>query len=654
MISQETIDAIFQSAHIEEVVEDYVQLTKRGVNLKGLCPFHDDKTPSFTVSPTRNIYKCFGCGKGGNSVNFLMEHEGLSYPEALRSLARKYNIPIEETQVPEEYEQERQERDSLFLINEFAKEFYKKQLFETDLGKSIGLSYFKDRGLLYKTLEAFGLGFAPGSRDAFTKNAIEAGYNIEFLRKLGLTTDKDRDFFYNRVIFPIHNIAGKVVAFAGRHLTSDKKSPKYINSKESEIYHKSRVLYGLHLAKSAIRKEEHCLLVEGYTDVISLHQSGVQHVVASSGTALTADQVKLIKRYTTKIKILYDGDPAGIKAAMRGIDLILEQDMNVELVLFPQGEDPDSFIKSVGVTAFKEYLDKESQDFILFKTNLILSEAGNDPMKKAGLIKDIIESLAHIPDTIKRSVYTRQCSELLKVDEHILVTETNKVMSKRLRDSRINKLRESRYEHDEQSRVLERDSFEATQSTAKKEDPGASDEYQERDIIRVLILYGDRPMQDGEQETSIGKYILSNIQEAISAFDNKLYARIATEYGLALADGKILDTNYFTQHPDPDVSALAIEFCASPYEYSDNWQKMWDIRLQTQPMPDENEQQDSMQALNRFFLRKYKKMSATNLEQIKAFQESGDTDSLLKHLQVQNMLIEKRNEIANKLNTVIL
>ncbi|MCB0688470.1 MAG: DNA primase [Saprospiraceae bacterium] len=653
MISQETIDAIFQATHIEDVIEDYVHLTKRGVNLKGLCPFHDEKTPSFTVSPARNIYKCFGCGKGGNAINFLMEHEGLSYPEVLRHLAAKYNIPIQEDQMPEEYEAEKKERDSLYLINEYARDFYRNQLFHTDLGKSIGLSYFKERGLLRKTMDAFELGFATTSRDELTKSAVQAGYKIDFLRQLGLTTEHDRDFFFNRVMFPIHNISGKVVAFAGRHLTTDKKSPKYINSKESEIYHKSKVLYGMHLAKQAIRKEDFCLLVEGYTDVLSLHQSGIENVVASSGTSLTVDQVKLVKRYTRQIKILYDGDAAGVKAALRGIDLVLEQDLNVELVLLPEGEDPDSYIKKVGVTAFREYLQNESTDFILFKTNLILKEAGNDPVKKAGLIKDIIESLSHIPDPIKRSVYTRQCAELLKVDESILVAETNKLLSKNLRDARINQLREGREDHELQQQILEKERQKAV-SEKWSEEKTLTDEFQDRDIVRILILYGDRSIEIEQEKMSISQYILSEIQEALSFFDNSLYAKVVTEYGIALANGNQLHTDYFIRHQDQAISQLAIEICSSPYELSENWQKMWDIRLETQPMPEENEVQDAIQALYRFLLKKYQKMSEENLKQIKTYQNDGDEESLLKHLQVQGMLVEQRNKIAAKLNTVIL
>ncbi len=654
MISQSSIDAIFQATQIAVVIEDYVKLTKRGVNYKGLCPFHDEKTPSFTVSPTRNIYKCFGCGRGGNAVNFLMEHEGLSYPEALRLLAQKFNISIEETQLPENYQIEKQERDSLYLVNAFAGDFYKNQLFNSDMGKSVGLSYFKKRGFIQKTLESFDLGYASADRDSLTKAATSAGYKIEFLRKLGLTNKHDRDFFFNRVIFPIHNLSGKIVAFAGRQLTEEKKSPKYVNSKESDIYHKSKVLYGLHLAKQAIRKEDYCLMVEGYTDVLSLHQSGVHNVVASSGTALTVDQIRLVKRYTKQIKILFDGDPAGIKAAMRGIDLVLAQDMNVKLVLLPPGEDPDSYITKVGVSAFKDFLDDQARDFILFKTNLLLKEAGDDPVKKSNLIRDIIDSLAHIPNTITRSVYTRQCAELLNVEEHLIVSETNKVMSKRMRDERINRFREAKTDHEVFRERTDQDLRKAP-GTTQQTNVDLSDEYQEKDIIRILILFGHR-MIEAEHGTNytIAQFVLSNIQEVIPEFDNQLYRKIATEYGLTLADGKELTTDHFINHSDPEIAKLATEFCASPYDYSENWAKMYDIKLETQPMPDDNQIQDSIQAVYRLQLRKYKKMSDENLKQIKIFQENDDQDSLLKHLSVQKMLVEKRNEIADKLNTVIL
>lgn len=652
MISQRSIDTIFATTRIDEVVEDFVRLKKRGINLIGLCPFHDEKTPSFTVSPTRNIFKCFGCGKGGNSVSFLMEHEGMSYPEALRYLARKYSIELEETQVSEEYQEQRQERESLLIINEFARDFFVKQLHETDSGKSIGLSYLKERGLILKTIQYFELGYIGSDKDALTLAAVGTGYNIELLRKLGLTTSNDRDFFFDRIIFPIHDLSGKVVAFAGRQLKSSKKSPKYINSKESEVYNKSRVLYGLHLAKKSIRKEDRCILVEGYTDVLGLVQSGIENVVASSGTALTVDQIKLIKRYTNNIQILYDGDPAGIKAALRGIDLILEQDLNVELVLLPENEDPDSYLKAVGVTAFRSYLSEQAKDFILFKTGLILDEAGDDPVKKASLIKDIIESLARIPDPIKRSVYTKQCSSLLSVDEDILISETNKEISRRMRNHRIDKLREARSDHEILRQQVDQQI--AKTQTYEIDPPTVTDEYQERDIARILILHGNQVIEKEPKEVTAAEYILSNIQETLTAFDNPLYAKVVSEYGKQIELGRKVDANYFINHESQEIAQLAVEFCASPYEYSENWEKMWDVYLQTQPKPEQNVVNDSYQALLRFTLRKLQKMSDENLTKIKECQRAKNQSELIKHLQVQQILIQKRNEVAEKLNTVIL
>ncbi|NND07688.1 MAG: DNA primase [Saprospiraceae bacterium] len=651
MISQETIDAIFNAARIEEVVEEFVPLKKRGINMIGLCPFHDEKTPSFTVSPTRNIYKCFGCGKGGNPVNFIMEHEGSSYPEALRHLAAKYQIEIKESGLPADYQEEKNERDSLFLLNEFALDFYVKQLHETDLGKSIGLSYFKDRGLLLKTIEKFRLGFAPSGPGGLTQAAVAKGYNIEFLRKLGLTTEKDRDFFYNRVMFPIHNANGKVVAFAGRQLTTQKRSPKYINSKESDIYQKSKVLYAMNFAKQAIRKEGSCILVEGYTDVLALHQAGIEHVVAASGTALTADQIRLIKRYTNTVRLLYDGDPAGVKAALRGIDLILQQDLNVEIVMLPEGEDPDSYLRSQGTNTFKQYVEENAKDFILFKTDLVLEETGKDPIKKTELIKDIVRSLAHITDPIKRSVYLRQCSGQLDVDEDLLVSETNQAINKINRDQRIDQMRQARSEARNRPLVMDGLTPDEAKSSSKSK-PGV--DYQERDIARILILHGHKLIVKEPEPVQVASYILAQIQEVIPSFSDALSAKIALLYGQRLANGEETDTSYFIYHTDPDISKLASDFCASPYEYSENWKTMWDIHLQTQPMPEENEVQDSIQALWRFMLKRYQKLSKENMEKIEELREGTNEDELIKHLEVQRMIVTKRNEIAQKLNTVIL
>ncbi|NRB62798.1 MAG: DNA primase, partial [Saprospiraceae bacterium] len=398
MISQKSIQEVLDTARVEDVVQDYVSLKRRGSNFIGLCPFHNEKTPSFSVSPSKNIYKCFGCGEGGGPVQFLMAHDHLSFPEAIRLLAKKYGIELEETQKTAEQVQQQQKQDSLYIVNQFALDYYQDQLFHTDRGKSVGLSYFKNRGFKEETIRKFGLGYAPPGKDNFIQKALAKGYDKSLLQELGLVSRYDADFFRDRVMFTIRNLSGKVIAFAGRIMQKDVKAPKYINSPETEIYHKSDVLYGAFYAKGPIRKEDECILVEGYTDVISLHQSGIENVVASSGTSLTTGQIRLIKRNTPNIKILYDGDAAGIKAALRGLDLVLEQDMNVKVVLLPEGEDPDSYLQSVGVHAFKDYVQQEAKDFILFKADMLLRDPNLDPVKRAENIQDIMGSVARIPD----------------------------------------------------------------------------------------------------------------------------------------------------------------------------------------------------------------------------------------------------------------
>ncbi len=460
MIKEKTVQEIFETARVEDVIQDYVSLKRRGVNLIGLCPFHNEKTPSFTVSPAKNIYKCFGCGKGGNAVQFLMEHEQFTYPEALRHLAAKYGIEIEEEEVSSEERLEQQRADSLFLVNEFAMNYYQEQLFETDLGKSIGLNYFKERGFREETIKKFGLGYAPEGKDKFTLAAVNASYNAELLKQLGLTTDYGSDFFRNRVMFTIRNLSGKVVALAGRIMATDVKAPKYINSPETEIYHKSKVLYGAYFAKGPIRKQDECILVEGYTDVISLHQAGIENVVASSGTSLTTGQIHLIKRYTSNVKVLFDGDPAGIKAALRGIDMLLEQDLNVRIVILPEGEDPDSYLKKVGTEAFKDFINgEEAKDFILLKADLLLQEAGNDPIKRAGIIKEIVQSIARVPDPLKRSLFVKECSRLFEVDENILINETNKAVAGHMKRREQERHIENRRKQREAARAEQQGDF---------------------------------------------------------------------------------------------------------------------------------------------------------------------------------------------------
>jgi len=430
MISKTTIQNIIDAVRIEEVIGDYVNLRKRGANMIGLCPFHNEKTPSFSVSPSKGIYKCFGCGKAGNAVNFIMDHEHYSYPEALKYLAKRYNIEIEEDEYNPEEQQAASERESMFLVNSYAAEFFTKKLLNSEQGKAIGLTYLRDkRGFSEDIIKKFELGYTINEWDSFYKAATDAGYNKEFLVKTGLVVekqDKKYDLFRDRIMFPIHNIAGRIVGFGGRMLGSDKTKPKYVNSPESLIYNKSEILYGIYFAKSAISSSDNCYLVEGYTDVISLVQAGIKNVVASSGTSLTVGQIKLIRRYTTNITILYDGDTAGIKASFRGIDMIVSEGMNVKIVLFPEGEDPDSFAQSRRPAEVQEYITKNASDFITFKTNLLLKEVANDPVKKAALVKEIIHTISLIPDPITRSFYLRECSSLMDIAEQTLMNELNK------------------------------------------------------------------------------------------------------------------------------------------------------------------------------------------------------------------------------------
>lgn len=485
LISKSTIDKVFETARVEEVIGDFVQLKKSGANFKALSPFTDERTPSFMVSPVKQIWKDFSSGKGGNAIAFLMEHEHYSYPEAIRYLARKYQIEIEETVQSDEQKKEADERESMFLVSEFARDYFKEQLWESSSGKAIGLSYFKERGFREETINKFDLGFNPDRWDALTGAALEKGYKLEFLEKTGLTIVKDEagvkkrqfDRFKGRVIFPIHSMSGRVLGFGGRSLKSDKKAAKYVNSPESLIYHKSNVLYGIYHAKQAIAKEDRCYLVEGYTDVIQLWQSGLENVVASSGTALTSQQIRLIKRLTQNITVLFDGDAAGLSAALRGIDLILEQGMNVRVCAFPEGEDPDSFARNHAFEDLVSYLEKESKDFIQFKATALMNKAGGDPIKKAETIRDIVGSIAKIPDRIKREVYIQECARIMEISEGVLFNTL----------AQLGKMQFGKPSG--ASRIPQ----EAFQVVKHEDSPEKVDiQYElERKIIEMLLLYGN-------------------------------------------------------------------------------------------------------------------------------------------------------------------
>ena len=480
MISKSTIEQVFETARVEEVIGDFVNLKKSGSNFKGLSPFSDERTPSFMVSPVKQIWKDFSSGKGGNVVTFLMEHEHFTYPEAIKYLARKYNIEIEETEQTNEQKEEANERESLYLVNEFAKDYFQRILQKTDQGKAIGLSYFKERGFTNETIKAFNLGYSLDEWQAFTDEALRKGYQLEYLEKTGLTIvkdDKQFDRFKGRVMFPIHSMSGRILGFGGRILVSDKKAAKYVNSPESEVYQKSKILYGLFHAKQTIAKEDNCYLVEGYTDVIQFHQKGIRNVVASSGTALTPEQIRLINRLTKNITVLFDGDAAGIRASIRGIDLILEQGMNVKVVMFPNGEDPDSFAKQNTLQELSDFLNDKAQDFIQFKASLLVEEANNDPIKKAETIRDIVNSISKIPDSIKREIYVQECSRIMDISEEVLFSTLAQISKKELQEANKNFKTEQK-------------AFQVI----KHEQPVKKVDYQyelERKIIEILLLYGN-------------------------------------------------------------------------------------------------------------------------------------------------------------------
>lgn len=573
LIPRETIAKIFEAARIEEVVGEFVNLKKSGQSYKGLSPFTDEKNPSFYVSPSKNIYKCFSSGKGGNAVNFLMEHEHLTYPEALRYLAKKYNIEIREEEETEEERQAQDEREALYQVSEFARKFFTSQLNETGPGRAIGLKYFEERDFTRETIDKFQLGYSPDEWDAFTKHALDAGYNPEYLEKTGLTVVKDDrryDRFRGRVIFPIHNLSGRVIGFGARTLKSDDKIPKYLNSVDSEIYNKSKVLYGLYFAKGAIIKEEECLLVEGYTDVISMHQAGFENVVSSSGTALTQDQIRLIKRYTGNITILYDGDPAGIKASFRGIDMILEEGMNVRIVLFPDGEDPDSFARKKRPAEVREFLDANATDFIRFKTGLLLEEAGNDPIKKAALIREIVTSISLIPDAIGRSIYIKECSNLMDIPEQALMNELNKMLRKRY------------YKEKDRQVEIPEERAPAADTLISKEVDITDSTFQERDLLRLLLMYSNHEIsfitnqgekEEEENRVTVAGFIFEEITRDEIRFSSGLYQSIFDTCLELFRKGEPVSEEHFINYGKGEVSAEVVKIVYQPHELSDGWKE---------------------------------------------------------------------------------
>ncbi|CDB83006.1 dNA primase [Bacteroides clarus CAG:160] len=613
MIDQPTIDRILDAAQIYDVVSDFVTLRKRGVNYVGLCPFHDDKTPSFYVSPAKGLCKCFACGKGGNAVHFIMEHEQMSYPEALKYLAKKYGIEIKERELSNEEKLAQSERESLFIVNQFARDYFQNILRNHVDGRSIGMAYFRNRGFRDDIIEKFQLGYCTESHDAMAQEAIKKGYKKEFLIKTGLCYETDdhrlRDRFWGRVIFPVHTLSGKVVAFGGRVLASATKGVKvkYVNSPESEIYHKSNELYGIYFAKQAIVKQDRCFLVEGYTDVISMHQSGIENVVASSGTALTPGQIRLIHRFTNNMTVLYDGDAAGIKASIRGIDMLLEEGMNIKVCLLPDGDDPDSFARKHNSTEFRQFIQEHETDFIRFKTNLLLEDAGKDPIKRAELIGNLVQSISVIPEAIVRDVYIKECAQLLRVEDKLLVSEVAK---------RREMQAEKRAEQTERERrAAARNNMEATAAQGPYTEgdtplatsdgtslpPDMAAEYAdspippednyvsfipqegkegqefykyERLILQMIVRYGEKIMCNATNEegqevpVSVIEYVINDLKQDELSFHNPLHRQILTEAATHIHDAGFTAERYFLAHPETTISKLSVELISNRYQLS--------------------------------------------------------------------------------------
>ncbi|MDB5286541.1 MAG: primase [Mucilaginibacter sp.] len=572
MITKPTIDRIMEATDIVEVIGEFVQLKKRGANYIGLSPFANERTPSFTVSPAKGIFKDFSTGKGGSAITFLMELEKFTYPEALKWLAKKYSIEVEETVESSENKEEDNRRESLMIVSGFAAKYFHETMLETDEGKNIGLSYFKERGFNNDTIKKFELGYSPDQWEAFTGEALKQGYQQEFLVDSGLSVKRDNGSLYDRyrgrVMFPIHSFTGRVIAFGGRTLKSDKNVPKYVNSPESDIYHKSNVLYGLYFAKKAIREEDNCYLVEGYADVLSVHQAGIENVVASSGTSLTAEQIRLIGRFTKNITILYDGDAAGIKASLRGLDMILEAGLNVKVVLFPDGHDPDSYVQKFGTNAFKKHVDDNKKDFILFKTGILLKEAGNDPIKKSEVIREIVESIAKIPDSIKASVFIKECSYILQIDERALLTELNKMRQAKAKKDHHNQQTPRQQQMPDEPHFFDEPIVEATKDESS----------QEKEIIRLLLLYGNKMIDwDGIANTYIGPFMIAELSDV--EFEDATCKQFIEIYRQEVENGVLPEEQHFIHHRDKGIVDLVVNLIATKYTLSENWYEMHKIMV---------------------------------------------------------------------------
>lgn len=574
MIDKATVDRIYAAANIVDVISDFVTLKKKGVNYQACCPFHNEKTPSFVVSPSKGVFKCFGCGKGGNAVTFVMEHENMTYPEALKYVAKKYGIEVNEHELLPEEQRRNDDRESMMVVSSYAADYFVRMLHETPEGQNIGIGYFRERGFSDATIKRFGLGYCTEVRDAFTRQALSDGYKEEFLIRTGLTIKRENGGYYDRfcgrVIFPIHSISGRVIAFGARTMRTDKKTAKYLNSPESEIYHKSDVLYGIYFAKRAITQQDCCILVEGYTDVISMHQAGIENVVASSGTSLTQGQIRMIARFSRNITIIYDGDSAGIKASLRGIDMVLKEGMNVRTVLLPDGEDPDSFARSHNASQVQDYILTHEEDFISFKIRLLMKEADGDPIKRAALISDIVQSISVIPDAITRSVYARECSRQMEVDENILLRE---IAMKRVG----HKAGPEAKEFIRKQEIIQRKQAEEAAYTPLQLEAGSSINELEHELIKYLLKYGTQNFEytEGKKSTelNVAEVIISNLDQNGITMKDPTFRKIYEEYKSMREAQEPIEINHFINHPDPEVCNAVVDLLT----YDENYpvSKLW-------------------------------------------------------------------------------
>jgi len=672
MIPQETIDQILFYARIDEVVNDFVPLKKRGQNMWGCCPFHNEKTPSFSVSPSKGIYKCFGCGKAGNAVNFVMEVDKKTYPEALRYLASKYNIVIEERQASPEELQAQNEKESLRILNKFASDYFQSNLWDSDEGKSIGLSYFRERSFRDDIIKKFQLGYSLEERKALTKEALVKGYKAEYLVKSGLSIRPERfenvqeltethlfDRFHSRVMFPIHSVSGDVLGFGGRILTNTKETAKYFNSPQSDLYDKSKILYGLYFSKKSIQQEDFCFLVEGYTDVIALHQAGIENVVASSGTSLTIEQIKLIQRFTNNITILYDGDEAGQKASERGISLILEEGMNVRVLLFPDNDDPDSYSRKVSADELKIFIKNNSQDFITYFASKISAAAKNDPIKKTEFVKHVIENISLIPDSITRSVYIKECSRIVEIDEQVLMLEVNKIRINKETRKQKEKNQQLHQKNDLTPTVEESNQIETVSVDEEKTEISIVEKYDliEKNICRLLLKYGnhlvevEHYLQDGElinMQISAAEYILLELFHDELNFVNPINQLLLDEVIHQLRLDVIPALNYFVQHNNPLISQLAIQLSEENHILSENWDLKYGIKIENEGF---NIKKTIEHALYAYKEKRLRDMIAELKESLKISLDENDTSITLSEIKKMESFKSQVNKLLGRIIT---